>query len=270
MTLRKIVVGVDETPAAMHALREAAHIAAAAGAELFALAVVHDPWQRVAPQEVEGHRRFRGPTPADLAERHTAEALSQLVDEAAGAGHVRLAVRFGLPGIELARWSEEVGADLLVLGRQPPGDLGRRPAGRTVAGTLARSRVPCLLVPFGQRTWRRVVAAVGNGPAASAVESAATKFASLWKAEPICVHAEPSSAGATAFAAARAEGGASTAIAATVVSGDPVGEVLKVVREHEADTLVIGYHHGETAAERGRVAPQLLERAPCAVLTVPV
>jgi nucleotide-binding universal stress UspA family protein len=52
--------------------------------------------------------------------------------------------------------------------------------------------------------------------------------------------------------------------------GDPVGEVLKVARGHHSDTLVIGFHRGETSAEAGRVAPHLIERASCAVLTVPV
>ena len=54
------------------------------------------------------------------------------------------------------------------------------------------------------------------------------------------------------------------------MSDDPVGEVLRTAREFGADTLVVGYHRGETTAEAGRTAPLLLERAPCAVLTIPV
>ena len=268
MKLRKVVVALNETPAAVHALREAAVIATAAGAELFVLTVLEDPWRRVEPREVEGFRRFHGDTPANMAERHVRDAITQLVASTIGPGRAGVAVQFGLPGIELARWCELNGADLLVLGRQPAGALARRPAGRTVAGTLARSRVPCLLIPFGQRSWRRVLAAVGIGPAGAAVEEAATAFAALWDAVPQAVHAEPD--GGAPASGAQAFGGAAVTAVATVVHGDPVGEVLRVAREQRTDTLVIGYHRGETAAEAGRTAPQLLERAPCAVLTVPV
>jgi nucleotide-binding universal stress UspA family protein len=269
VTFRKIIVGVDESPAAVHALREAAIMAEAAGAQLVALTVVEDPWRKVEPPEVEGFRRIHGPTPADVAEDHARSALEALVLSTLGAARAGAAVQFGLASVELARRAELEGADLLVLGRQPTGDLARRPTGRTLRGTLARARMPCLIVPFGQRTWRRVLAALGVGPAAAAVDEVATAFAALWGAEPQTVHAEPGG-GAARVAAARAEHGPATVAAGTILHGDPVGEVLKAAREQATDTLVIGYHRGETTAETGRVAPHLLERAPCAVLTVPV
>ena len=266
-SFKRIVVAVDETPAAVHALREAAVIATAAGAQLIALTVVQDPWRHVEPYEVERLRRRQGATPADVAEARVRAGVEALVAGTIGAGAAKAVVQFGIPGVELARWTADAGADLLVVGRQPWGDLARRPAGRTVAGTLARARVPCLLVPFGQRTWRRVLAAIGSGPAAETVEQAAVAFAGLWHTEPRRVHVE-------SHAAARApscgcECGDEEGVA-VAVSDDPVGEVLRTAREFAADTLVVGYHRGETTAEAGRTAPLLLERAPCAVLTVPV
>lgn len=265
LSFKRIVVAVDETPAAVHALRQAAVIATAAGAQLIVLTVVEDPWRHVEPFEVEKLRRRQGATPADVAEARVRASVEALVTSTIGAGAARVQVQFGLPGLELARWTEQAGADLLVIGRQPWGDLARRPAGRTVAGTLARARVPCLLVPFGQRTWRRVLAAIGSGPAAETVEQAAVAFAGLWQTEPQRVHVE-------SHAAARAPscGCGDDAAVAVAVSDDPVGEVLRTARAFAADTLVVGYHRGETAAEAGRTAPLLLERAPCAVLTVPV
>jgi nucleotide-binding universal stress UspA family protein len=266
---RKIVVAVDESPAAVHALRQAAVIAEAAGAQLVALTVVEDPWRQVEPAEVEGFRRIHGPTPADVAEDRARTALDAQVRSALGPGRAGVAVQFGLAAVEVARRAELEGADLLVLGRQPVGELARRPTGRTLRGTLARARMPCLVVPFGQRGWRRVLAALATGPAAAAVEEVATAFAALWGEAPQSVHAEPG--GGTGVAAtSRAANGPATVTAGTIVYGDPVGEVLKAAREHGTDTLVIGYHRGETTAEAGRVAPHLLERAPCAVLTVPV
>jgi nucleotide-binding universal stress UspA family protein len=270
MAFRKIVVGVDESPAAVHALREAAIIAEAAGAQLLALTVVEDPWRKVEPAEVEGFRRIPGPAPADVAEDRAHAGLEALVQGALGPGGAQVAVQFGLPSVELARRAELEGADLLVLGRQPTGDLARRPTGRTLRGTLARARMPCLVVPFGQRTWRRVLAALGAGPAAAAVDEVATAFAALWGAVPTTVHAEPGGRAPTAAVVTDAAHGPATATAGTIVYGDPVGEILKTAREQSTDILVIGYHRGETTAEAGRVAPHLLERAPCAVLTVPV
>ena len=267
VNFKRIVVAVDGTPAAVHALREAAVIATAAGAQLMVLTVVEDPWRHVEPREVEGFRRRHGTTPADLAETRVRAGVEALVASTIGTGAAKVVVQFGVPGIELARWTEEAGADLLVIGRQPWGDLARRPAGRTVAGTLARARVPCLLVPFGQRTWRRVLAAIGSGPAAEAVENAAAAFAGLWHAAPRRVHVESH---ATARAPSCGCACGEDAPVAVAVSDDPVGEVLRTAREFGADTLVVGYHRGETAAEAGRTAPLLLERAPCAVLTVPV
>jgi universal stress protein family protein len=271
MRIRKVVVAVNHTPAAVHALREGALIASAAGAELVALTVVPDPWQHVAPSDVNIPRRSRGTSPADLAERRVLAELEALVAATIGPGWGTSAVQFGLPGIELARWSEHAGADLLVLGREPWGEPARRPAGRVVSGTLARSRVPCLLVPFGQRTWRRVVAALGVGPAVAVVEHAATAFAALWHAVPHCVHADPREAvRGVGRSVERANGSATLTRPETFASADIVNDVLKAVRDWRADTLVCGYHRGETAAEAGRVAPHLLERSPCAVLTVPV
>ena len=270
MRLRKIVVAVNDTPAAVHALREAVLIATAADAELVALRVVEDPWQKLEPQEVEGVRRMHGPTPADLAESRVRGELEAMVNATIGPRRAKVAVQFGLPGIELARWAELADADLLVLGRQPSGDLARRPAGRVTGGTLARARMPCLLVPFGQRTWRRVIGALGAGPAAQTVADAATIFAGLWFAVPHFIHSAAPGAGGQPSFLAEGNGGVATVADATVAQGDPVSEVLKLAREEHADLLVVGYHRGETAAETGRVAPHLVERAPCAVLTVPV
>jgi len=115
-----------------------------------------------------------------------------------------------------------------------------------------------------------VIGALGAGPAAQSVADAATVFAGLWFAVPHFVHAAASGAGGQPIFVAEGNGGVATVADATVAQGDPVGEVLKVAREEHADLLVFGYHRGETAAEAGRVAPHLVERAPCAVLTVPV
>src|SRR3989442_1476543 len=57
-----------------------------------------------------------------------------------------------------------------------------------------------------------------------------------------------------------------------VREGDPVAEILNVVRNVGIELLVFGHHRGgpSNGQETGSVAARLLARAPCAVLTVPI
>src|SRR2546428_599885 len=57
-----------------------------------------------------------------------------------------------------------------------------------------------------------------------------------------------------------------------VREGDPVAEILNVVRDVGIELLVFGHHRGgpSNGQETGSVAARLLARAPCAVLTVPI
>jgi nucleotide-binding universal stress UspA family protein len=260
MKLRKIVAAVDTTPAGVHALRAARDIADASGAALVALSIEGDPWRRVNPEEVERLRSRQGTAPADLAQERGVADLRQLITETVGEHGADAIVRFGIASIELPRWSRELGADLLVLGRQPLGPLERRPAGRTIAGVLRASAVPCLVVPFGQRRWGAVLAVLDE-PGAGKVEAAAMAFGALWNRSPAMVHVERAlvSTGAPDGGAARE----------APRPPDAVGEAIRQARADALDVLVVGYPAGPTNA--GREVPlRLLERAPCAVLTVPV
>jgi len=57
-----------------------------------------------------------------------------------------------------------------------------------------------------------------------------------------------------------------------VCQGKPVSEILRVAREAAADLLVLGHHRGGPVSPHATsgVAARLLQRAPCAVLTVPI
>lgn len=261
MQLRKIVAAVDETPAGVHALRAAALVAQAAGADLVALRVVADPWSVVRPDEVEPLRAHKGTAPADLAEARLLIELRQLIGDTIGAARAQPEVRFGLAGIELARWATLLGADLLVLGREPAGQFERRPANRTIARTLEQAAMPCLVVPFGQRTWHRVLVVHEAEPGARLVADVAATFAGLWGTMPLTTQRQP----ARTMAAVAAGGAADEPLPAPV---DPVGETLKLAREEQADALVVGYHDGRE--EGGGMPWRLVQRATCSVLTVPV
>lgn len=278
MSFQKLIAAVDSSPAGVHALRASVQLASAAGSEVTVLRVVENPWSWVDPGQVEGQRRA---SPASFAD-HAADVITRELEElmrTAGAGAVQAQarVRFGLPSVEIARWAEIDRADLIVLGRQPVGSFERRPAGRTLEGTLRRAGVPCLVVPFGQRTWRRVLAAVSDGPDATDVQQTAHAFAAIINGEVTALHVErPEPSGLSAAVAGSEAGlmGRASAVACytMVRQGDPAGEILKLAREEVSDVIVVGYHRGDARSGGGAssVAHRVLQRAPCAILTVPV
>ncbi len=280
MSFQKLIAAVDSAPAGVHALRAAVQLASPAGSEVTVLRVVENPWSWVDPGQVEGQRRA---SPASFAD-HAADVITRELEElmlAAGAGAVQAQarVRFGLPSVEIARWAEIDRADLIVLGRQPVGSFERRPAGRTLEGTLRRASIPCLVVPFGQRTWRRVLAAVSDGPDATEVQQTAHAFAAIIDGEVTALHVERPEAGTSGLSAAAAGseaglvGRASAVACSTMVrQGDPAGEILKLAREEVSDVILVGYHRGDADSGGGAscIAHRVLQRAPCAILTVPV
>ncbi len=243
-SFNKVMAAVHQTPAGVHALRAAALVADAAGAELIALSIVRDPWQSIRPEEVSTLRPAIAPS--GVAEERGVAELQQVVTATIGTSRATPMVRFGNPGTELARWARLESADLLILGRQPLGQFERRPAGLTLQETLRSAALPCLCVPFGQRTWTHVLGVLGSERDA-AVSEIATAFAALWHEQPTLTRFP---AGAVASDDPN-EGG---------LKGSVVNEVLRLVRDKEHNALVV-----DAAA-----AEVLVERAPCAVLTVPV
>ena len=184
----------------------------------------------------------------------------------------------GIPSIEIAREAESRGVDLIVLGRDLPIPLDPRRKGNTAEGTARRARVPCLLVPRGQEGFHRVLAAVDGGLDSGDVVAAAHLVGRLFGVSVSLVRVEePVLAGVGAPAWSH-EPPPPVSLAAgaeceTIVRhGDPVSEVLRMVREQDIDLLVFGHHRGGpvSAHATSGVAARLLQRAPCAVLTVPI
>jgi nucleotide-binding universal stress UspA family protein len=264
MRWRKVIAAVDETPAGVHALRAAAQVANAAGAELVALRIVSDPWTYVRPEEVEPLRAHFGRAPADLAEERCLADLRQVIGNVSEAQRAQPVIRFGIPSLELARWASLEGADLLVLGRQPLGTFERRPADRTIARTLREAAVPCLIVPFGQRTWHTVVAVLDASDRLDTVDATAAAFAAVWGGVPRRIRREPANAHRSLVYAVHGDAAPDPE---PVPSADPLGESLKLAREARADVIVVGYRDCEGL---GGSMTRWLQRAPCAVLAVPL
>jgi nucleotide-binding universal stress UspA family protein len=270
MRLTNIVAAVDTTPAGVHALRTGALLAEAAGARLTALRVVSDPWTCVRPEEIEPLRRHEWIAPSDLATMRAEAELQELIASSIGSGRAEARISFGIPGIELARWAQLHSADLLILGRQPHGEFERRPADRTVYTTLLQGDVPCLVVPFGQRRWRHVVAVVNRELPQPPVIELARVMAALWNEEPGIVRIEAANRHRSRVYAIANSGEPEGTDDPGVVSADAVGETLKRARADQADLLVVGYPKRGIDGTAGSFVRRLLERAPCALLAVPV
>src|SRR5205809_5378701 len=182
----------------------------------------------------------------------------------------------GVPALEIARAAEREGADMIVLPRDPR---------NTLEGTVQRARVPCLVVAPGGAGLGRVLAAIDGGPDSGDVLGAARAIGQLPGSEVLSVRVERWSGCATASLASAGElsgrwgetagsGTTTLSLADPVIvrQGDPVAEILNVVRDMGIELLVFGHHRGgpTNGQETGSIAARLLARAPCAVLTVPI
>lgn len=284
MHVRRVLVAVDLSSSSPKAVLAAAELAAGAKAELTVLTVLRDPWDLVGPEELEGYRRARTGSPADLAAARASERLQQLAGPAAlPANSVSYRTAFGLPGIEIPRHAEEVGADVLVLGR-PNEKRPQNEAPSVTAAILRRSRVPVLIAPSEHRVYRRVVAGVDDSPNAPAVLNAAITIGDCFGARIATLHVKPTSALPVLHSdrprwlrrleqAEGGDGGRGGVVAACetlVRQGDPATEIL--AEAEDCDLLVIGYRRGmilDAPAAPG-IATRVLRRATCAVLAVPV
>ena len=70
------------------------------------------------------------------------------------------AILYGEPGVEIARHAENSGSDLIVLGRRALRFGTQVALGTTAEAVLRRARVPCLIIPEGQRDFAHVVVAL--------------------------------------------------------------------------------------------------------------
>lgn len=286
MNLSHIVVAADESDAGRGAVRAGRDLAQRSSARLTVMRTVPI---RAVPMfvGVRGGNEDYAEDTADL----DAERLRSWL-EADGTclecrQDVELAIRHGVPSVEICRFAELDQADLLVLGRKPRSQMTRMLLGDTADAVARRSRVPCLFVQPEARRIHRVLAALDGTERGLRVLTAAAGFARSIGAELHTMTVEASPAGEPARLASALPLERSVRLRSAVrTTGRPPGvapelevrrgpvveEVLATVLKRQADTLVIGYHRGGAPGviEAGSTARRLAHAAPCAVLTVPL
>ena len=281
MQLQRVLAGISLQAPNPRAALTAAEIAAVAHAELEVMTVLASPWELVPADEVEGLRRARLGSPAEVATQRACERLEQLAGPAVmAAPRVSYRAAFGWPSVELVRRAEETGADLIVLGNS--GHAGIGPAEDVTPATLRRSRVPVLVAPPVHEVYQRVLACVDDSPNASRVLEAATTLGESLGVPTVALHVEPATTGILAAGGRRpwltrleerAGGGTMLALETVVRQGDVVSEILNEAKSGPDSLIVFGYHRGLNYGAAGAVttvAARLLRRATSALLAVPV
>jgi nucleotide-binding universal stress UspA family protein len=184
MQFRRVVIGVDFTDASLAAVRWAAlHFAPEAEVVL-----VHALPESEAPSYL---RPFL-PSPVELSASlapvfHGAlRGLAEII----GAERTRVYVTTGSPAVALATAADQLGADLLCVGRGTRRRGAARFGATTAVRLLSRTRVPALIVPVGRHEApARVVAAVDDRPGGEHVAEVACGLAAAFEARVEALHA---------------------------------------------------------------------------------
>lgn len=287
MHLGHILAASDESDAGRQAVRTALELASRSGARVTVLRVeggeaAPELVGAVGAHEASG-RRQDGAAVERL--RRWLEADVLVGNELA---EVRLSVGFGIPGIEICRAAERVGADLLVLGRKRHSHRARLLLGDTADAVARRSRFPCLFVPPESGMPSNLLVALDGSDRGMTVLHGACGFARDFGLQLQVVTVERGSAEEPWHLAASLPVARSAALQARVLAlfqrqsmpelavsirrGDVAEAVLAEVRETGSDVLAIGYHRGGPPGviEAGSIARRLAHAAPCAVLTIPL
>ncbi len=289
MNVKHVVVATDESDAGRQAVRTGVEIGGRAGARV---TVMHTVPIQAVPVFVGvrgGADAFDGTGEGVELERLDRWLAADVLPPDAR-DRVETAVAFGVPGIEIGRFAESHGADLLVLGRKPRSQLTRLLLGDTADSVARRSRIPCLFVPPNSGPIRRLLVALDGSERGISVLRAACGFARDVGASVGVVTVEQEPAGEPAHLASELPVERSARLKAQVSlmltrecanpakpvidvrRGPVVDEVLAAVEDSAADALVLGWHRGGPPGvlEVGSTARHLAHTAPCAVLTIPL
>jgi nucleotide-binding universal stress UspA family protein len=191
----------------------------------------------------------------------------------------------GLPGVEIVRHAESWGADLVVLGRHGRTASGPFTLGQTSDAVIRRRTGLSLFAPPGTHAIKRALIALDGSFRGLGVLGPAAAFLDMVqvRAFAICVLPgfEPSAAEQSACPDPKSERVRALVDRLPLASGpcdllvrwgDPVREILDTIQLTNADLLVLGVRRGGAPGDlgSGHIGRDLLQTAPCAVLTVPI
>jgi nucleotide-binding universal stress UspA family protein len=270
-----MVVAVDDSAAGRNAARFAAYLAGFLGGELTVLSVCP-------------------PVPGDQHDHDCADGLHEMMEQVFAA-HPSLAIEVaavhGIPQVEIPRFAEGKRAGLIILGRKPRSRATRLILGDTTDAVVRRSQIPCLMVPAGLTTMRRVLVALDGSDRGLAVLRAGAELAVEAHFELSTVTVDPARPGDALVVSARSErlagridehlrqrgggdlgvGGPATSVL-RVRHGDAVEQIIAEVDAAGADILVTGFHPGGPllVVDERSVSRSLVHNVSCAVMTVPL
>jgi nucleotide-binding universal stress UspA family protein len=141
MSIKRLLVCVDESEASRHALNAALDLAGTHGASLTAVAV-SPPYQ--------GDLRFVGLSDISRILRQPCEKALELAQREAAKRGLPLATSCeeGEPGEAIADLADSMRADFVIMGRRNTSTLGRLLLGSVTARTIGFSRTDVLVVPM--------------------------------------------------------------------------------------------------------------------------
>jgi nucleotide-binding universal stress UspA family protein len=278
MRFQHIVVAADESSVSRTAIVTALHWGRQLGARV---TVLHVGPLRPIPALAAASGAHGAPSEGDEALEDIRRWLEPELARHDGWRMPELASAAGVPSIEISRFAEDGGADLLVLGRKPRSKGARLLLGDTADAVARRSRLPCLFVSGPLELPRRVLVAIDGTERGYTVFHAGRTLTAALGCELSLVTVEPVRPGEPGDLATLMPSGRSVNLRASlngsaralqIRRGDVVREILDELVARQADVLAIGYHRGGPPGllEAGSVARRLLHLAPRAVLTVPL
>lgn len=257
MKIRHILAATDASRAGNHAVRVALLLGETVGAEVTPLMVRFALFPALAP----------APGPAAPAGSGGLPVGTTVVD--------------GIPAIEIVRFAEREGMDLIVMSRTLRDEAQGTSLGDTCDAVIRRAEIPCLVIPPVQGRLARIRAALDGSERGMAVLRTAWEFQSQVPGNLSGVYVEPAACGQDGMHSAQADRlpeamravlppGADVPL--LVRQGERCAEVLADLSAEGGDLLVVGVRRGGPAdiSESTGIGRLLMAAAPCAVLTVPL
>ncbi|MBI4423605.1 MAG: universal stress protein [Elusimicrobia bacterium] len=263
---RRILVPMGASPESAAAWEQGRILRRQSGAQLEVLHV--RPWQP-ASGELMG---------AEVWALQAEEAAMRWIHERTGA-EAPLHRRDGDPAHAIARFAEEGGFDLIVMGTRGRAGFARALGGSIAESVVRRSKVPTLVVLHPRRRFNSVLAPVSLQPHSLPGARAAAEVAEQFGAR-LCVLSvieSPVSPGPEALDAVRerqrsllASIRPSFGCSARVALGGRVEEILREAGRH--DLVVLVSHIRRPLRDRlaGTTAERVLRRSPAPVLALPL